>query len=49
MDRRSLVGLIIVLGLLPIGAVAGEVRVVGDTIIFDAGIGEVNTVTITTA
>jgi len=46
MDRRSLVGLIIVLGLLPIGAVAGEVRVVGDTIIFDAAIGEVNTVTI---
>jgi Ca2+-binding RTX toxin-like protein len=46
MDRKSLFVLIIVLGLLPFGAFAGEVRVQGDTIIFDAGIGEVNTVTI---
>jgi Ca2+-binding RTX toxin-like protein len=46
MDRKSLFVLIVVLGLLPIGAFAGEVRVVGDTIIFDAGVGEVNTVTI---
>jgi Ca2+-binding RTX toxin-like protein len=46
MNRKSWFVLIIIVGLLPIGAFAGEVRVVGDTIIFDAGIGEVNTVTI---
>jgi Ca2+-binding RTX toxin-like protein len=46
MNRKSLFVFIVVLGLLPIGAFAGEVRVVGDAIIFDAGIGEVNTVTI---
>jgi Ca2+-binding RTX toxin-like protein len=46
MNRKSLFVFIIILGLLPLGAFAGEVRVVGDTIIFDAGIGEVNTVTI---
>jgi Ca2+-binding RTX toxin-like protein len=46
MNRRSLIGFIIILGLLPIGAVAGEVRIEGSTIVFDAGIGEINTVTI---
>lgn len=46
MDRKSWFVFIVILGLLPIGAFAGEVRVVGDTIVFDAGIGEVNTVTI---
>jgi len=46
MDRKLLFVFIVVLGLFPIGAFAGKVRVVGDTIIFDAGIGEVNTVTI---
>jgi len=46
MDRKSLFVLIIVLGLMPFGAFASEVRVQGDTIIFDTGIGEVNTVTI---
>lgn len=46
MDKRSLIGLIIVLGMLPIGAFAGEVRIQGNAIIFDAAIGEVNTVTI---
>jgi hypothetical protein len=46
MNRKSLFVFIMVPGLLPIGAFAGEVRVVGDAIIFDAGIGEVNTVTI---
>jgi len=46
MNRKSVFVLIVVLGLLPIGAFAGEVRVAGDAIIFDAGIGEVNTVTI---
>jgi len=46
MNRRSLFVFIIVLGLLPVGAFAGEVRIQGDAVIFDAGIGEVNTVTI---
>lgn len=46
MDRKSWFVFIVILGLLPIGAFAGEVRVVGTTIVFDAGIGEVNTVTI---
>ena len=46
MNRKSLFVFIVVLGLLPIGAFAGELRVVGDAIVFDAGIGEVNTVTI---
>jgi Ca2+-binding RTX toxin-like protein len=46
MDRKLWFVLIITVGLLPIGAFAGEVRVEGSTIIFDAGIGEVNTVTI---
>lgn len=46
MNRRSLIGLIIVVGLFPLAAIAGDVRVNGDTLVFDAGIGEVNTVTI---
>jgi hypothetical protein len=46
MSKRSLIGFIIVVALSAIGAVAGEVRIQGDTIVFDAGIGEVNTVTI---
>jgi len=46
MHRKSLFVLIMVVGLLPIGAFAGEVRIQGNAIIFDAAIGEVNTVTI---
>ena len=43
---KSLVRGLILLVLSPIGAIAGEVRVSGQTVIFDAGIGEINTVTI---
>src|SRR5438046_9754491 len=48
MGKNLVRGLVVLLVLSPIGAFAGEVRVSGNTIIFDARIGEVNTVTINT-